>query len=123
MIGGRRRFKAKQTLVEGGVLDADYPVPCLVAADCNAVGELSLAENVVRIAQPADQVVAFTKLVSVGLSVSAIAVRFGMSEPLFKQRLRLGNAPPELLEAYPADVIAPTPKLERLCGGEVTVRS
>ena len=46
-----------------GVLDADHPVPCLVAADRNTVGELSLAENVVRIAMhPADQVVAFTKL-------------------------------------------------------------
>ena len=106
MVAGGRRLKAMHALVEDGVLDADHPVPCLVAADRNAVGELSLAENVVRIAMhPADQVTAFTNLVSVGLSVSAIAARFGMSERLVEQRLRLGNAAPELLDAYRENAI------------------
>ena len=76
-----RRLKAMQALVEDGVLDPDHPVPCLVAADRDTVGELSLAENVVRIAMhPVDQVTAFTNLTTAGLSVSAIAdARFGMS--------------------------------------------
>ena len=81
-------------------------MPCLAAADRNTVGELSLAENVVRIAMhSADQVVAFTKLTGAGLSVAAIAARFGMSERLVEQRLRFGNAAPELLEAYRANAI------------------
>ena len=106
VVAGGRRLKAMQALVEDGVLDPDHPVPCLVAADRDTVGELSLAENVVRIAMhPVDQVTAFTNLTTAGLSVSAIAARFGMSERLVEQRLRLGNAAPELLEAYRADAI------------------
>ena len=86
-----------KALAEDGTIDADHPVPCLVAADPTIAGELSLAENVVRIAMhPADQVVAFTKLADAGLSVAAIAARFGTSERLVEQRLRLGNVAPEL---------------------------
>ena len=40
-----------------------------------------------------------------GQSVSAIAARFGASERIVEQRLRLGNAAPELLDAYRADHI------------------
>ena len=48
---------------------------------------------------------AFTKLVQAGQSVAAIAARFGASERIVEQRLRLGNAAPELLDAYRADQI------------------
>ena len=106
VVAGGRRLKAMQTLVEDGVLDADHPVPCLVRDGDGEAGEVSLAENVVRIAMhPADQVVAFTKLVQAGQSVSSVAARFGLSERLVEQRLRLGNAAPELLDAYRADGI------------------
>jgi len=81
-------------------------VPCLVRADCDDAGEVSLAENVARIAMhPANQVVAFTKLAEVGQSVSSVAARFGLSERRVEQRLRLGNAAPELLDTYRADEI------------------
>ena len=106
VVAGGRRLKAMQALVEDGVLDADHPVPCLVKGEGVEPAELSLAENVVRIAMhPADQVVAFTKLADAGQSVSAIAARFGVSERIVEQRLRLGNAAPELLDAYRADEI------------------
>ncbi len=49
---------------------------------------------------PADQVVAFTKLADAGQPVAAIAARFGASERTVEQRL--GNATPELLDAYRA---------------------
>ena len=81
------------------------PVPCRIAPNGQG-GELSLAENVVRVAMhPADQVVAFSALADDGVSVAAIAARFGISERIVEQRLRLGNAAPELLEAYRADAI------------------
>ena len=97
---------AMKALADDGVLDADHPVPCLVAADPAMAGELSLAENVVRIAMsPVDQVVAFTKLADAGLSVAVIAARFGTSERMVEQRLRLGNIAPDLLDAYRADEI------------------
>ena len=105
VVAGGRRLKAMQALVEDKVFDADHPVPCLVKADAEPA-ELSLAENVIRVPMhPADQVVAFTKLADAGQSVSAIAARFGASERIVEQRLRLGNAAPELLDAYRADEI------------------
>ena len=97
----RRRLAALKALAADGVLDADHPVPCLVIDGNASSSELSLAENVVRIAMhPADQVIAFTKLTESGVTAAAIAVRFGISERLVEQRLRLGNAAPELLDAY-----------------------
>ncbi len=106
VVAGGRRLKAMQTLAEENAIDADHPVPCLVKAGDAEPGEISLAENVVRIAMhPADQVVAFTKLADAGQSVSSIAARFGLTERLVEQRLRLGNAAPELLDAYRADGI------------------
>ena len=121
VVAGGRRLAALQALVDEGALDADHPVPCRVAPDANG-GELSLAENVVRVAMhPADQVVAFSALARDGASVAAIAARFGVSERLVEQRLRLGNAAPELLDAYRDEAIdletlkafAVTPDAER----------
>ena len=106
VVAGGRRLKVMQALVEDKVLDADHPVPCQVRSGDAEPAELSLAENVVRIAMhPADQVVAFSELARAGQSVSAIAARFGASERIVEQRLRLGNAAPELLDAYRADAI------------------
>jgi len=106
VVAGGRRLKAMQTLVEENAIDADHPVPCQVRSGDAEPGEVSLAENVVRIAMhPADQVVAFTRLVQAGQSVSSVAARFGLSERIVEQRLRLGNAAPELLDAYRADEI------------------
>ena len=103
VVAGGRRLKVMQALVEDGVFDVDHPVPCLVRDSDVEPAEVSLAENVVRIAMhPADQVVAFTKLAEAGQSISSIAARFGLSERLVEQRLRLGNAAPELLDAYRA---------------------
>ena len=105
VVAGGRRLAALKALAEDGTLDALHPVPCKIAANGNA-GELSLAENVVRIAMhPADQVVAFSQLAKSGATVAAIAARFGVTERLVEQRLRLGNAAPELLDAYRADEI------------------
>ena len=103
VVAGGRRLAALKALAENGTLHADHPVPCKIAANGNA-GELSLAENVVRIAMhPADQVVAFAGLAESGVTVAAIAARFGVSERTVEQRLRLGNAAPELLDAYRAE--------------------
>ncbi len=103
VVAGGRRLAAMKALVEEGVLDPDHPVPCRVTEAHENAGELSLAENVVRVAMhPADQVVAFAGLAEGGVSVSAIAARFGMTERLVEQRLSLGGAAPELLDAYRA---------------------
>ena len=103
VVAGGRRLAAMKALVEEEVLDAGHPVLCRVIGAAENAGEFSLAENVVRVAMhPADQVVAFTKLSESGVSVSAIAARFGVAERLVEQRLRLGGVAPELLDAYRA---------------------
>ncbi|MDE0030326.1 MAG: ParB N-terminal domain-containing protein [Deltaproteobacteria bacterium] len=117
VVAGGRRLAALKALAADGVLDAAHPVPCLVVDGDAPSAELSLAENVVRIAMhPADQVAAFRDLAESGSSVSSIAARFGISERLVEQRLRLGNAAPELLDAYRAGAI----DLETLKGFAVT---
>ena len=49
VAAGRRRFEALKALTEAGTIDADHAVPCKIAANGDA-DELSLAEDVVRIA-------------------------------------------------------------------------
>ena len=105
VVAGGRRLAALQALAENGTLHADHPVPCKIAAKGDAA-ELSTAENVNHVVMhPADQVVAFAGLVQSGATVAAIAARFGVSERLVEQRLRLGNAAPELIDAYRAEAI------------------
>ena len=106
VVAGGRRLKALQELAAEGALDAGHPVPCQVRSGDADSGEVSLAENVMRIPMhPADQVTAFARLADAGRPVSAIAARFGTSERIVEQRLRLGNAAPELLDAYRANRI------------------
>ena len=101
VIAGGRRLAALADLAGDGVLPHDHPVPCHVIENGAADNELSLAENVVHAAMhPADQVQAFGALAGDGATVADIAARFGVSERIVEQRLRLGNAAPELLDAY-----------------------
>ena len=103
VVAGGRRLAAMKALAEEGILNADHPVPCRVIGAAENPGELSLAENVVRVAMhPADQVVAFLKLSEAGVTVAAIVARFGVTERLVEQRLSLGGVAPELLDAYRA---------------------
>ena len=104
VIAGGRRLAALGELTQEGVFPRDYPVPCRIVANGAADQELSLAENVVRAAMhPADQVEAFGALALAGATVADIAARFGVSERTVEQRLRLGHAAPELLDAYRED--------------------
>ena len=106
VIAGGRRLTALIDLARESVLAHDFPVPCRVIGNGTADNELSLAENMVRVAMhPADQVQAFGALADDGATVAGIAARFGVAERTVEQRLRLGNAAPELLDAYRADGI------------------
>jgi len=103
VVAGGRRLAALNLLADDGAISTTHPVPCQVVSNDNTA-ELSLAENVMRIPMhPADQVVAFKALADTGSTSSAIAARFGVTERLVEQRLRLGNAAPQLLDAYRAD--------------------
>ena len=106
VIAGARRLAALNDLAREGSIASDFPVPCRIIE--NGVGdtELSLAENVLQVAMhPADQVQAFGALALAGATVADIAARFGVSERIVEQRLRLGHAAPELLDAYRENAI------------------
>ncbi len=106
VIAGARRLAALNELAGEGVIETNHPVPCRIIANGAADGEISLAENVVRVAMhPADQVEAFGALALAGATVADIAARFGVSERIVEQRLRLGHAAPELLDAYRENAI------------------
>ena len=101
VLAGGRRLSVLQDLASEGEIPADHPVPCIVATGDAPGEEISLAENVVRLAMhPADQVTAFSRLLEAGASVSQVATRFGVSQRLVKQRMRLGNVAPEIVQAY-----------------------
>ena len=104
IVAGARRYGALTQLAAEGQVPTDMPVPCrIVDADASET-EISLAENLIRAAMhPADQVEAFATLADAGAAVSAIAARFGVAERTVEQRLRLGNAAPELIQAYRED--------------------
>ena len=104
VVAGARRLAALRDLSVEGQVPADMPVPCRIVAADAPEAEISLAENVIRVAMhPADQVEAFAALAGAGATVSSIAARFGIAERTVEQRLRLGNASPALLLAYRDD--------------------
>jgi ParB family chromosome partitioning protein len=63
--------------------------------------EISLAENVMCLPMhPADQFAAFKVLADDGKGPEQIAARFGCSPATVRQRLRLANVSPVLIDAY-----------------------
>lgn len=100
IVGGGRRLQALHRLLDDGTLLGDWPVPVLIRDRDQAV-ELSLAENLQqRTMSPVDEVFAFKALVDIGDHAPAdLAKRFGFSERVVKQRLRLADLAPEILEA------------------------
>ena len=103
VVAGARRFDALHVLATAGDVPADFGVPCTVIENGADISEISLAENMVRVAMhPADQVEAFCRLHEQGSTVEEIANRFGITESLVTKRIRLGGVAPALLQAYRA---------------------
>ena len=101
VIAGRRRLLALSRLASSGALKATWPVPCRLAGDDADLTEISLTENVMRVPMhPADEFVAFQKLIVDGKCVADVAARFGVSEALVNRRLALARVSPALLQQY-----------------------
>ena len=106
VVGGVRRLAALESLAEEGHIAPDTPIPCRLAAGGDDDTELSLAENVLRVAMhPADEVVAFRRLADEGMSAADIGTRFGVSTHTVEQRLRLGGLAPEIIDAAREGVV------------------
>ena len=100
IVGGGRRLQALQQLRAADVVDDAFTVPVLIRDREEAI-ELSLAENLQqRTMSPVDEFLAFKALMDTGHhSPEGLAARFGYSERVVKQRLRLADVVPEVLDA------------------------
>jgi ParB family chromosome partitioning protein len=103
VVAGQRRLLALQLLAKQERIDKDFGVDCRIIDGSADASELSLAENVVRVAMhPADQFEAFARLVDDGIGIADIAARFGVAESTVAKRLKLGRLSPVILAAYRA---------------------
>jgi ParB family transcriptional regulator, chromosome partitioning protein len=107
VLAGGRRHAALKLLAKRKKIASDFPVPCQVRKpNGSSLVELSLAENVERVAlHPADQFEAFARLQSEGQSAGAIAARFGLTQTLVVQRLKLAAVSPRLMAEYRKDAM------------------
>lgn len=101
VVAGQRRLLALKRLRQDRTIEEGFEVPCRIIAGDASATEISLAENVVRAPMhPADQFEAFRDLIDDGAAAADVAARFGVSESLVIQRLRLGRLSPVILTAY-----------------------
>lgn len=99
VTAGGRRLDMLKALHKEGALPKTYAAPCNVRNGSD--GEDSLAENLHRAAMhPADEFVAFAHVIDQGADIAGVAERFGVTEKHVRQRLKLGKAAPEILQAY-----------------------
>lgn len=101
VIAGKRRLAALSRLVDAGRWPATAGIPCRIVSSEADLTEVSLAENVQRKAMhPADEFVAFQRLIEQGRCVADIAARFGVTEAVVDRRLALARVSPVLLDKY-----------------------
>ncbi len=97
VVAGSRRLAALNLLVKEGRLAEDTEIPCNVRDDNDI--ELSLAENVQREAMHVvDEILSYRRLAEDGMAPDLIASRFGQSVITVRQRLKLANLSPKVLE-------------------------
>lgn len=108
VVAGETRRLALCALRDGWLEGAngysdDFPVPILVRARDEATAA-STTENIEREdMHPADQFVAFRKMVEDCGSIEEVAAMYGVTPVVVKRRLKLANAAPTLLELYRQD--------------------
>jgi len=106
VIAGGRRLKALQILLEKKLISSDLPVPCIIrdASSSILAEDDSFAENIQRVAlHPVDQFYAFMAMKEKGMSEAEIAAAYFVSELVVKQRIRLAQVSPTILDEYRDD--------------------
>jgi len=101
-VGGRR-LSCVETMFNAGECDGDYLIPALPVEEEQAV-LISLIENAHREGMhPADEFMAYAKLIEQGRTVEEIAVILGVKKNHVKKLLRLGEVAPVIVEAFRAN--------------------
>jgi ParB family chromosome partitioning protein len=104
VVAGSRRLAALNLLVKEGRLTEDAEIPCNIRDDNDT--ELSLAENVQREAMHiVDEILSYHQLAEDGMAADVIASRFGQSVITVRQRLKLANLSPKVLDELRSDAI------------------
>jgi ParB family chromosome partitioning protein len=102
---GGRRFRALELLVKQKRLAPTAPIPCVIRTE-GLAEEDSLAENIQRAPlHPLDQFRAFKTMREKGNSEEEIAAAFFVTPAVVKQRLKLADVAPALLDLYAEDEI------------------
>jgi ParB family chromosome partitioning protein len=100
VAAGERRRGSLKALAKDKKIPGNFPVPCIVRPEEEAV-ELSLAENIIRVAMhPIDQFAAFAALIDEGKSVEDVAARFGITPGIVTRRMKLARVSQVILEAF-----------------------
>jgi len=100
VCAGGRRLEALTLLVNNGDIAENYPVPVLIVPDDKAL-IASLAENCFHIpTHPADEYLAFAKLIGQGKSVEDVAAAFGVTPLVIKRRMKLASVSPKLMTLF-----------------------
>ncbi|MBS0422530.1 MAG: ParB N-terminal domain-containing protein [Proteobacteria bacterium] len=99
VTAGEGRRLAQLERVRQGKIASDEPIWCKLGTPNRAV-ELSLSDNKQQPMHPADEFVAFRKLVEQGRSIEYIAAYRGIKPVEVKKRLKLANVAPEFLDMY-----------------------
>ncbi|BCG83838.1 ParB/RepB/Spo0J family partition protein [Mesorhizobium sp. 113-3-3] len=103
---GGRRYRALEMLVNQKRLAKTASIPCVVGNSSGPIAaeEISLAENIEHAPlHPLDQYRAFKNMRDKGMSEEEIAAAFFISTSVVKQRLKLAELSPALLEIYADD--------------------
>jgi ParB family chromosome partitioning protein len=113
---GGRRLAALELLKKEKKIEADHELICRVVPESEAVA-ISLTENVQREAMhPADEFVAFKKLLDEGKSIEDVAAAFGITPLVVQRRLKLANVSPRLQKDFRKDEVS----LEQLMALAIT---
>jgi len=106
VVAGSRRFAALTLLATQGRIDKSALIPCNVRSGEDNDTEISLAENTQREAMCiVDEILAYRQLVEDGMPPENIAARFGQSVVTVRQRLKLANLSPRILDELREDQI------------------
>jgi ParB family chromosome partitioning protein len=103
---GGRRLAALEVLRKEKKIKPDHELICRVVPESEAVA-ISLTENVQREPMhPADEFVAFKKLLDEGKGIEDVAAAFGISALVVQRRLKLANVSPRLLKDFRRDEVS-----------------
>lgn len=107
IVAGSRRFAALLLLVAQGRIDKSALIPCNVRTGNASDTEISLAENTQREAMHVvDEILAYRQLAEDGMTPETIAARFGQSVATIRQRIKLANLSPRILDVMREDDIS-----------------